>query len=188
MKKLKVISLFSGIGAQERGLQELNIDYELLNFCEFDETKAKAYSLLHAEPVEKNLWDITKVDLNTIKQSDLILYSPPCQSWSVAGKKKGINDIRGTLFWNALDIIKKSNPKYAIMENVNNLPNKFTDEEKEAQIVKDIFTLRLENKSYSTIAKILKEKYSKKIHFDFHSNRVHKIATNKFYYGVFTWA
>ena len=61
-------------------------------------------------------------------------------------------------------------------------------EEKEAQIVKDIFTLRLENKSYSTIAKILKEKYSKKIHFDFHSNRVHKIATNKFYYGVFTWA
>ena len=61
-------------------------------------------------------------------------------------------------------------------------------EEKEAQIVKDIFTLRLENKSYYTIAKILKEKYSKKIHFDFHSNRVHKIATNKFYYGVFTWA
>ena len=32
------------------------------------------------------------------------------------------------MFWNALDIIKKSNPKYAIMENVNNLPNKFTDE------------------------------------------------------------
>lgn len=128
MKKLKVISLFSGIGAQERGLQELNIDYELLNFCEFDETKAKAYSLLHAEPVEKNLWDITKVDLNTIKQSDLIIYSPPCQSWSVAGKKKGINDIRGTLFWNALDIIKKSNPKYAIMENVNNLPERFTSD------------------------------------------------------------
>lgn len=37
-------------------------------------------------------------------------------------------DIRGTLFWNALDVIKAANPKYAIMENVDNLPNKFTDE------------------------------------------------------------
>lgn len=60
--------------------------------------------------------------------------------------------------------------------------------EKEAKIVKDIFSLRLENKSYSTIAKILKEKYAKKMDFDFHANRIHKIWTNKFYYGVFTWA
>jgi len=61
-------------------------------------------------------------------------------------------------------------------------------EEKEAKIVRDVFALRLENKSYSTIAKILKEKYSKKIDFDFQANRVHKLAINKFYYGVFTWA
>lgn len=60
--------------------------------------------------------------------------------------------------------------------------------EKEAKIVKDIFSLRLENKSYSTIAKILKEKYAKKMDFDFHANRIHKIWTNKFYYGVFTRA
>lgn len=61
-------------------------------------------------------------------------------------------------------------------------------EEKEAKLVKDVFSLRLENKSYSTIAKILKEKYSKKINFDFNANRIHKLAINKFYYGVFTWA
>ena len=42
-------------------------------------------------------------------------------------------------------------------------------EEKEAKLVKDVFSLRLENKSYSTIAKILKEKYSKKINFDFNA-------------------
>jgi len=127
IEKLKVISLFSGIGAQERGLQELNIDYELLNFCELNETKAKAYSILHSEPMEKNLWDITKVDLSRIPHSDLIVYSPPCQAFSIAGNKKGLKDVRGTLFWNALDIIKKSNPKYAIMENVNNLPERFAD-------------------------------------------------------------
>ncbi|MFA6741652.1 MAG: recombinase family protein [Arcobacteraceae bacterium] len=61
-------------------------------------------------------------------------------------------------------------------------------EEKEAKLVKDVFSLRLENKSYSTIAKILKDKYSKKIDFDFNANRIHKLAINKFYYGVFTWA
>ena len=128
MNKLKVISLFSGIGAYERGLQELNINYNLLNFCEIDDIKAKAYSLIHKEPIEKNLKDITNVDLSKIQESDLIVYSPPCQAFSVAGKKEGLNDIRGTLFWNALDIIKISKPKYTIMENVDNLVRKFTDE------------------------------------------------------------
>jgi len=60
-------------------------------------------------------------------------------------------------------------------------------DEKEAKIVREIYNLRLENKSYSTIAKILKDKYYKKINLDFHANRIHKIAINKFYYGVFTW-
>lgn len=128
MDKLKVISLFSGIGAQERGLQELGIDYELLNYCEIDDGKAKAYSLLHNEPIEKRWKDITSINKQEIKQCDLVVYSPPCQGWSKAGKELGLNDIRSTLFWNALDVIKAANPKYAIMENVDNLPNRFTDE------------------------------------------------------------
>lgn len=61
-------------------------------------------------------------------------------------------------------------------------------DEKEAKLVKDVFRLRLENKSYKTIARILKEKYSKKIDFDFHANRIQKLWTTKFYYWVFTWA
>lgn len=128
MNKLKVISLFSGIGAQERGLQELCIDYELLNYCEIDDGKSKAYSLLHNEPIEKRWKDITSINKQEIKQCDLVVYSPPCQGWSKAGKELGLNDIRSTLFWNALDVIKAANPKYAIMENVDNLPNRFTDE------------------------------------------------------------
>jgi DNA (cytosine-5)-methyltransferase 1 len=128
MDKLKVISLFSGIGAQERGLQELGIDYELLNYCEIDDGKAKAYSLLHNESIEKRWKDITSINKQEIKQCDLVVYSPPCQGWSKAGKELGLNDIRSTLFWNALDVIKAANPKYAIMENVDNLPNRFTDE------------------------------------------------------------
>lgn len=99
-----------------------------MNFCEFDTVKAKAYSILHKEPIEKNLGDITSVNLENINQCDLVIYSPPCQAFSIAGKKEGLSDIRGTLFWNALGIIKKSNPKYCLMENVDNLPRKFTDE------------------------------------------------------------
>ena len=72
--------------------------------------------------------------------------------------------------------------------NNKNIAKDIIIEEKEAKLVKDVFSLRLENKSYSTIAKILKEKYSKKINFDFNANRIHKLAINKFYYGVFTWA
>ena len=130
-EKLKVISVFSGIGAQERGLEELGIDYELLNYCEIDDGKAKAYALLHNEPIEKRWKDVTTVNKEDIKPCDLVIYSPPCQAFSVAGKKKGLADIRGTLFWNSLDIIKAANPKYALMENVDNLANKFTDEFKE---------------------------------------------------------
>jgi len=128
IEKLKVISLFSGIGAQERSLENLGIDYELLNFCELDETKSRAYSLLHNEPLSKNLKDVTNIELSKLSECDLVIYSPPCQAFSVAGKKKGLKDIRGTLFWNALDVIKTTNPKYCLMENVDNLPNKFTDE------------------------------------------------------------
>ena len=120
--------MFSGVGAQERSLENLGIDYELLNFCDLDETKSRAYSLLHNESLSKNLKDVTNIDLLKLSECDLVIYSPPCQAFSVAGQKKGLNDIRGTLFWNALDVIKTTNPKYCLMENVDNLPNKFTDE------------------------------------------------------------
>lgn len=60
-------------------------------------------------------------------------------------------------------------------------------DEKESKVVKEIYNLRLENKSYPTIAKILKNKYIWKIQLDFTASRIHRLALNKFYYGVFTW-
>ena len=93
-----------------------------------DKTKSKAYSLLHNVPIEKNLIDVTNIDTTKIEDFDILVYSPPCQSFSVAGKKEGLNDIRGTLFFSALKVIKDKKPKYCVMENVDNLPNKFSDE------------------------------------------------------------
>lgn len=125
---MKVISLFSGIGAYERALKNLHIDFELINYCEIDGKTSKAYSLIHNEPESKNLGDITKVNLEDIKQTDLLFYSPPCQSFSIAGNKLGIEDKRGLLFFDALKIIEKANPKILLMENVDNLPKKFSKE------------------------------------------------------------
>ena len=45
--KLKVLSLFSGIGAYEKALKRQNIDFELVKYCEVDKVKSKAYSILH---------------------------------------------------------------------------------------------------------------------------------------------
>ena len=128
MKKIRVLSLFSGIGAYEKALTNIGVDYELINYCEIDKVKSKAYSILHKVSECKNLWDVTNINSDKIDDFNLLVYSPPCQSFSIAGKKKGLNDIRGTLFYNALEIIKAKTPKYCVMENVDNLPNKFEDE------------------------------------------------------------
>ncbi len=58
---------------------------------------------------------------------------------------------------------------------------------KEAKVVKEIFDLRLQNKAYRTIARMLKMKYGDKIDLIYAANRIHKLVRKKFYYGVFVW-
>lgn len=122
---IKVLSLFSGIGAYERAIENIGIPYNLINYCEIDDIKSKAYSLLHNISEEKNIRDVTNIDISKIEDFDLLVYSPPCQSFSISGKMQGLEDMRGTLFYNALEIIKDKKPKYCIMENVDNLATKF---------------------------------------------------------------
>ncbi len=121
---MKVVSLFSGIGAYERALKNIGVDVELVNYCEILKDKSKAYSILHNVSEEKNLWDVTKIDTDKMENFDLLVYSPPCQSFSISGKMKGLEDLRGTLFYNALEVIKAKRPKYCVMENVANLAGK----------------------------------------------------------------
>ena len=122
---LKVLSLFSGIGAYERGLENSGINVEVINYCEILEDKSRAYSLLHSVSEKKNLWDVTNINTYQINDFDLLVYSPPCQSFSIAGKMQGIEDLRGTLFYNALEVIRDKKPKYCVMENVDKLATRF---------------------------------------------------------------
>ena len=127
---MKILSLFSGIGAFEKALDYLNINYELVNYCEIDKYASKAYSLIHNVSENMNLGDITKVDTSKLpKDIDLITYGFPCQDISLAGKQQGMfnNDgskTRSGLFFEALRIIEDTKPKIAIAENVKNLVSK----------------------------------------------------------------
>lgn len=127
---MKVLSLFSGIGAFEKALDVLKIPYELVGYCEIDKYASKSYSAIHDVPETMNLGDITKIDEKALpKDIDLITYGFPCQDISIAGKQKGLLNEDGTqtrsgLFFEALRIIEETQPKVAIAENVKNLVGK----------------------------------------------------------------
>lgn len=132
---LNELSLFSGIGAFEKALSNLNIPYNLLAYCEIDKHASKSYSAIHGVSEELNLHDVTKVDsLDIMDDVDFITYGFPCQDISNAGKQKGFTDENGNrtrsgLFFEALRIIEEFQPKFAIAENVKALTSKkFTEE------------------------------------------------------------
>lgn len=118
-KKLKVASLFSGIGGFEQGFKTSKMQFDLVFASEIDKYATQTFS--YNFPITNMVGDIKKVDEKTIPDHDLLCGGFPCQSFSVAGKQKGFNDIRGTLFFDVIRIIKEKQPKYILLENVKNL-------------------------------------------------------------------
>ena len=133
---LKVLSLFSGIGAFERALYRIGLDWELVNYCEIDRWASLSYSMVNQCDESLNLRDVRTVTAETVRDQhvDLITYGFPCQDISIAGKQQGfVNDsgesTRSGLFFEALRIIKELRPRYAIAENVKALTStKFKSE------------------------------------------------------------
>ena len=123
---IKVLSLFSGIGAFEKALEREEIPHEVVAYCEIDKFASKSYSTIHNIPESLNLGDISKVDTSDITECDLVTYGFPCQDISVAGLQRGIKagETRSGLLYEALRIIEAKKPKYAIAENVKNLVGK----------------------------------------------------------------
>ena len=131
---MRLLSLFSGIGAFEKALALNGMDYELVNYCEIDNYTSKAYSVIHNVSEELNLKDVRAVDTTKLNDIDLLTYSFPCQDLSQAGRQQGFIDADGNvtrsgLFFEALRIILGVKPKVAIAENVKALTTKkFTKE------------------------------------------------------------
>ena len=87
---IKLLSLFSGIGAFEKALERQKIEYELVGFSEIDKFAIKSYCAIHNISENKNLGDITKININLIPEFDIMTWGFPCQDVSIAGHLKGI--------------------------------------------------------------------------------------------------
>lgn len=115
-------SLFSGIGGMTMGLEPLG--GKCLGAWEFDPYSKRQYAqeahkLLHPHiPIHS---DVTKINPHELEDFDLLAFTPPCQAFSVAGKRGGFEDTRGTLTFDALNIAKVKKPKVLFMENVKGL-------------------------------------------------------------------
>lgn len=143
---LRIIHLFSGLGAPEEGLKKLPVDYEIVNYCEIEDYASKSYSIIHNVSQEKNLGDITKVDENKVPDHDLLIYGFPCQDISIIGRQKGFKKgkTRSGLLYEALRIIQHKKPKYLIMENVKNLiGQRFIEDFK--QLLKELSNIGYQN-------------------------------------------
>lgn len=122
---IKLLSLFSGIGAPERALEKLNINYELVGFSEVDKFAIESYCSIHNVSKDKNLGDITKIDPNKLEDFDIMTWGFPCQDISIAGKMAGIKEgTRSGLYYYGYNILKTKRPKISIIENVRNLTSK----------------------------------------------------------------
>lgn len=123
LSKLRVMSLFSGIGAFEAALRNIGVDYELIGFSEIDKYAIKSYCAIHNVDEQCNFGDVSKIDKKTLPDFDLLVGGSPCQSFSVAGHRKGFEDTRGTLFFQYIETLKEKQPKLFVFENVKGLIN-----------------------------------------------------------------
>lgn len=130
---MDVISFFSGAGGLDLGLHEsghrIIKSYDNDKFCV--ETLKK--NNISGEIFLKDIFDIKPSELEKDTNNNLIVCGgPPCQSFSYAGKRLGLEDTRGLCFIKFLEICKEISPKYIIIENVQGLLNAKINNEKGA--------------------------------------------------------
>lgn len=119
---MKIVELFAGIGGFRAGFQDAaNESNRVVSFpfvSEWDKFAQKSYEAIWGE-VPRG--DITKVEAKDIPDHDILVGGFPYQAFSTAGKMKGFDDARGTLFFDMARIAKEKQPKAILMENVKGL-------------------------------------------------------------------
>ena len=133
---IKVGTDFSGIGSPEAALKRLGIPHHNVFACDIDKYAEKSF--LELNKPDKFYKDITTRDYKEVPQLDLYVAGFPCQSFSLAGQRKGFNETRGTLFFNVAEFIKVNQPECFILENVKGLLSH--DSGKTYQTITDVLT------------------------------------------------
>lgn len=124
---INFIDLFAGIGGFHIAMH--NVGANCVFASEFDEAARKTYreniSRIDEEIFLRDNFggDITKISLKDIPPFNILCAGFPCQPFSQAGKKKGFNDTRGTLFYNIAEIIAHHKPEAFFLENVRGILN-----------------------------------------------------------------
>lgn len=120
---MKFIDMFSGIGGFRSAL-ELN-GHECIAYSEIDKYAKQSYQAIYDTENEIDLGDITEISQEYLsrfkKENDIVVGGSPCQAFSVAGKGRGFEDTRGTLFFEYAKVVKETEPKYFLFENVKGL-------------------------------------------------------------------
>lgn len=115
---MRYFSLFSGIGGFEIAI-ERTTNWKCIGHSEINPYSIKIYEK-HFKGV-KNYGDATKIKTKNLPAFDFLVAGFPCQAFSIAGKREGFNDTRGTLFFEVARILKEKRPKYFLLENVKGL-------------------------------------------------------------------
>ena len=117
-KKIKFIDLFCGLGGFRLALEKQKC--KCVFSSDIDEAVSKVYENNFGEYPSG---DITKIDAKDIPEFDILCGGFPCQSFSIAGKRLGFEDTRGTMFFEVARILRERQPKAFILENVKGLTN-----------------------------------------------------------------
>ena len=118
---MEIASLFSGAGGLDRGFKNAGFDITWAN-----ENDKSIWSTINDNFPDTRLdtRSILDVPSEEIPDVDGIIGGPPCQSWSEAGKQRGINDPRGKLFFEYIRLIKLKKPIFFLAENVSGMLHK----------------------------------------------------------------
>lgn len=139
---MKYLSLFSGIGGFELGIQRAH-ELQKMGAKSEDSTNASGTTSQYSEhplcvgyseidkyatqvyskhfPDHKNYGDITKINTEELPDFDMLVGGFPCQSFSIAGKRGGFEDTRGTLFFEIARLLRAKQPRLFLLENVKGL-------------------------------------------------------------------
>ena len=121
---MKFLDLFAGIGGFRLGMESAG--HECVGFCEIDKFARASYQAIHDTKGELELHDITTVSdefIRGIGRVDIICGGFPCQAFSIAGNRRGLEETRGTLFFESARFASILRPKYLFLENVKGLLN-----------------------------------------------------------------
>lgn len=118
---IRFFDMFAGIGGFRAGLERAG-GFTCIGHCEIDRHAEKAYRAVHnVKESEVYYEDARTIDTGSMPDFDLLTGGFPCQSFSVAGRRRGFDDARGTLFFEAARVAREKRPAYLLLENVPGL-------------------------------------------------------------------